>query len=67
MFKPVFHRTATYLTGIIVLLLIVGTVPVRSASEEIQWRESVEGHPEGSRGNRQTYYDGLLYRLVRVV
>ena len=42
MFKPVFHRTATYLTGLIVLLLIVGTVPARGASEEIQWRESVE-------------------------
>ncbi len=42
MFKPVFHRTAAYLTGLIVLLLIVGTVPARVASEEIQWRESVE-------------------------
>lgn len=42
MFNPVFHPTAAYLTGLIVLLLIVGTVPVRGASEEIQWRESVE-------------------------
>ncbi len=42
MFKPVFHRTATYLTGLIVLWLIVGTVPALIASEEIQWRESVE-------------------------
>ena len=42
MFKPVFHRTATYLTGLIVLFLIVGTVPVLIANEEIQWRESVE-------------------------
>ncbi len=42
MFKPVFHRTAAYLTGLIILLLIVGTVPARVASEEIQWRESVE-------------------------
>lgn len=42
MFKPVFHRTAAYLTGLIVLLLIIGTGPVLVASEEIQWRESVE-------------------------
>ncbi|MXY28214.1 hypothetical protein F4Y59_08665 [Candidatus Poribacteria bacterium] len=42
MFKPVFHWTAAYLTGLIVLLLIVGTVPALIASEEIQWRESVE-------------------------
>lgn len=42
MFKPVFHWTAAYLTGLIVLLLIVGTVPALVASEEIQWRESVE-------------------------
>ncbi|MDE0424684.1 MAG: hypothetical protein OXN25_07445 [Candidatus Poribacteria bacterium] len=42
MFKPVFHWTAAYLTGFIVLLLIVGTVPALVASEEIQWRESVE-------------------------
>ncbi len=42
MFKPVFPRTAAYLTGLIVLLLIVGTVPELVASEAIQWRESVE-------------------------
>ena len=41
MFKPIFHPTAAYLTGLTVLLLI-GTIPALVASEEIQWRESVE-------------------------
>ena len=43
MFKPVFHRTAAYLTGLIVLLLMVGSVPALLASEEIQWKDTVEG------------------------
>lgn len=46
MFKPVFHRTAAYLTGLIVLLLMVGTVPTLLASEEIQWKETVEATME---------------------
>lgn len=42
MFKPVFHRTSAYLTGLIVLLLMVGIIPALVASEEIQWRETLE-------------------------
>jgi thiol:disulfide interchange protein len=42
MFKPVFHRTSAYLTGLVVLLLMVGTIPALVASEEIQWRETLE-------------------------
>ena len=42
MFKPVFHRTAAYLTGLVVLLLMVGSVPALLASEEIQWKDTVE-------------------------
>ncbi len=41
MFKPVFHSTAAYLTGFIVLLMI-GTIPVLGARDEIQWKETVE-------------------------
>lgn len=42
MFKPIFHPTATYLTGLVVLLLMVGTVPALVANEEIQWKDTVE-------------------------
>ena len=42
MFKPVFHPTSAYLTGFVVLLLMVGTIPALVASEEIQWRETLE-------------------------
>ncbi len=42
MFYPVFHRTSTRLAGLLVLLLMVGTIPALVASEEIQWRETVE-------------------------
>ena len=42
MFKFVFQPTAAYLTGLVVLLLMVGSVPALVASEEIQWRETVE-------------------------
>ena len=42
MFNPVFHRAATPLAGLLVLLLMVGTIPALVASEEIQWRETVE-------------------------
>ena len=42
MFSPVFHRTSTHLAGLVVLLLMVGTIPALVASEEIQWRETVE-------------------------
>ena len=42
MFKPIFHPAAAYLTGLTVLLLMIGTIPALVASEEIQWRESVE-------------------------
>lgn len=42
MFNPVFHRTSAYLTGLVVLLLLVGTVPVLVASKEVQWSKSIE-------------------------
>ena len=42
MFNPVFHRTSTRLAGLVVLLLMVGAIPALVASEEIQWRETVE-------------------------
>ena len=42
MFKPVFHPTSAYLTGLVVLLLMVGTIPMLVASKEIQWRETLE-------------------------
>ena len=42
MFKPVFHQTAAYLTGLVVLLLMVGSVSALLASEEIQWKDTVE-------------------------
>ncbi len=42
MFNSVFHRAATRLAKLLVLLLMVGTIPALVASEEIQWRETVE-------------------------
>ena len=42
MFNPIFHRTSIHLAGFVVLLLMVGTIPTLVASEEIQWRETVE-------------------------
>ena len=42
MFNSVFHCASTRLAGLLVLLLMVGTIPARVASEEIQWRETVE-------------------------
>ncbi len=42
MFNLIVHRASTYLTGLVVLLLMVGTIPAIVASEEIQWRETLE-------------------------
>ena len=42
MFNPVLHYTSTRLAGLLVLLLMVGTVPALVASEEVQWSESIE-------------------------
>ena len=42
MFKPVFRPTTAYLTGLIALLLMVGTGTTPAASEGIQWVASVE-------------------------
>ena len=42
MFNPVFHPTSTHLAGLVVLLLMVGTVPALVASEEVQWSKSIE-------------------------
>ena len=42
MFNSVFHCTSTRLAGLLVLLLMVGTIPALVAGEEIQWRETVE-------------------------
>ncbi len=42
MFNSVFHCASARLAGLLVLLLMVGTIPALVASEEIQWRETVE-------------------------
>lgn len=42
MFNPVLHHAFPRLAGLLILLLMVGTVPTLVASEEIQWSESIE-------------------------